>query len=34
MGKFGNDMFTTSIDVFRSVIDKHAHLKTKIIIDN
>ena len=29
-----NDMFTTFTDVFRSVIDKHAPLKTKIIRGN
>ena len=31
MYKTQNDMFTTFTDVFRSVIDEHEPLKTKII---
>ena len=34
MYKIQNDMFTTFTDVFRSVIDKHAPLKTKIVRGN
>ena len=34
MYKSQNDMFTTFTDIFRSVIDEHAPLKTKIIKRN
>ena len=34
MYKIQNDMFTTFTDVFRSVIDKHAPLKTKTVRGN
>ena len=34
MYKYNNDMYTTFSDVFKSVLDRHAHLKKKITKEN